>query len=87
MGRKRRFSVKRYPDRRDALVTWNHGTNGQGYNVLWGIASDKLYSSRMVHGKDSLELRCLSVDESYYFSIETFNENGISERTKIISVK
>jgi hypothetical protein len=78
------FSVNRKADRRDALITWNNQTNCQGYNVLWGIAPDKLYSSWMVYDKNSLELKCLSVDQTYYFSIEAFNENGISERVKVV---
>lgn len=81
------FSVKRDQDRRDAVVTWRQGKDCQGYNVLWGIAPGKLYNSWMVYGKDTLNLRCLSVNQSYYFTIEAFNENGISERTKIIDVK
>ncbi|TAN15233.1 MAG: 1,4-beta-xylanase [Chitinophagaceae bacterium] len=81
------FSVKRDQDRRDAVVTWRQGKDCQGYNVLWGIAPGKLYNSWMVYGKDTLNLRCLSVNQSYYFTIEAFNENGISGRTKIIDVK
>lgn len=86
-GIAKNVSIKRYKDRRDALVTWNHEPKCQGYNVLWGIAPDKLYSSWMVYSKDSLVLRCLNTAESYYFSIEAFNENGVSKRTKIINVK
>lgn len=76
------FSVARKSDRRDAAINWTAQPNCQGYNVLWGIAPDKLYSSWMVYGKNSLELKSLTVDQSYYFSVEAFNENGISERTK-----
>jgi hypothetical protein len=78
------FSVNRYQDRRDALVTWDHQQNCQGYNVLWGIAPDKLYSSWMVYDKNSLELKSLTVDQTYYFVIEAFNENGVSERSRVV---
>ena len=81
------FFVNRKTDRRDALVTWNNQPNCQGYNILWGIAPDKLYSSWMVYDKNSLELKSLSVDQAYYFSIEAFNENGISERMKVVKVE
>lgn len=81
------FSVNRKTDRRDVMITWNNQPNSQGYNVLWGIAPDKLYSSWMVYEKNSLELKSLSVDQAYYFAIEAFNENGISERTKVIKVE
>lgn len=81
------FSINRKTDRRDAMITWSNQTNCQGYNVLWGIAPDKLYSSWMVYDKNSLELKSLSVDQTYYFSIEAFNENGVSQRAKVIKVE
>ena len=81
------LSVNRYQDRRDALVTWEQQKNCQGYNVLWGIAPDKLYSSWMVYDKNSLELKSLTVDQTYYFAIEAFNENGVSERTKVVKAE
>jgi hypothetical protein len=81
------FAVNRHADRRDALITWDQQTGCQGYNILWGIAPDKLYDSWMVYGKNSLELKSLAVDQTYYFSIEAFNENGISERTKIVKAE
>ena len=81
------FSVQRKTDRRDAMISWNSQPGSQGYNILWGIAPDKLYSSWMIYGQNTLELKSLSVDQQYYFSIESFNENGISERTKVIKVE
>jgi hypothetical protein len=69
------------------MITWDAQKNVQGYNVLWGIAPDKLYSSWLVYDKNSLELRSLSVDQGYYFAVEAFNENGISERTKAVKVE
>jgi hypothetical protein len=83
----RNFSVRRHADRRDATLTWERQTGAQGYNVLWGIAPDKLYSSWLVYGANSLELRSLSVEQGYYFAVEAFDENGISERTKVVKVE
>lgn len=81
------LAVNRHQDRRDALISWEPQKNCQGYNVLWGIAPDKLYSSWLVYDKNQLELKSLTVDQSYYFAVEAFNENGISERTKIVKVE
>jgi hypothetical protein len=80
------FSVKRKADRRDAMITWQKQSGAQGYNVIWGIAPDKLYNSWMVYDKNSLDLKSLTVDQSYYFSVEAFNENGVSARTKTVKV-
>lgn len=86
-GKITNFKVNRNKDRRDATLTWNKQPGCQGYNILWGIAPDKLYQSWMVYDKNNLDMRCLSVDQVYYFSIEGFNENGVGERSKVIAVK
>lgn len=74
-------------DRRDALLTWEAGKNCQGYNIRWGIAPDKLYNSWLVYGKNELLLKSLTTDQSYYFTIEAFNENGISEPARLVEAK
>ncbi|GKH23586.1 endo-1,4-beta-xylanase [Bacteroides uniformis] len=74
------FTVVREADERNARISWKSVKGAQGYNVLWGVAPDKLYSSWMVYGDNSLDLRALTVGQKYYFAIESFNENGISQR-------
>ncbi|HLT50705.1 MAG TPA: family 43 glycosylhydrolase [Arenibacter sp.] len=80
----KKFSVARKTDKRDVLITWSPQKNSTGYNVLWGIAPDKLYSSWMVYGENNLEIKSLNTDQTYYFAIEAFNENGVSERSKLV---
>ena len=74
------FTVVREADERNVRISWKAVKGAQGYNVLWGVALDKLYSSWMVYGDNSLDLRALTVGQKYYFAIEAFNENGISQR-------
>ena len=74
------FTVVREADERNARISWKAVKGAQGYNVLWGVALDKLYSSWMVYGDNSLDLRALTVGQKYYFAIEAFNENGTSQR-------
>lgn len=81
------FTINRKTDRRDAIIRWKAQPNAQGYNVIWGIAPDKLYSSWMVYGNNELDLKALNRDQEYYFTIEAFNEHGVSERTGIIKVE
>lgn len=78
------FKVTRDDDRRDARLSWDAQDNAQGYNVRWGIAPDKLYSSWLVYGNNQLVIKALTTHQSYYFTIEAFNENGISPLTEII---
>lgn len=78
------FKAQRKADKRDALLSWDKVNGAQGYNVKWGIAPDKLYNSWLVYEDNKLDLRSLNVDQSYYFTVEAFNENGISKTTKLI---
>ncbi|MBU0696506.1 MAG: family 43 glycosylhydrolase [Bacteroidetes bacterium] len=78
----RNFKVNRQTDKRDAMVTWDKAKDAQGYNIKWGIAPDKLYNSWLIYGENHLDLKSLNDDQIYYFSIEAFNENGISKSLK-----
>ena len=44
------FTVVREADERNVRISWKAVKGAQGYNVLWGVAPDKLYSSWMVYG-------------------------------------
>jgi hypothetical protein len=81
------FNIKRETDRRDVAFTWNPVNGAQGYNIRWGIAPEKLYQSWLVYDTNEHFMRCLDRDTPYYFSIEAFNESGISEKNEIIFVQ
>lgn len=81
------FEINRQTDRRDVSFSWDAVEGAQGYNIRWGIAPDKLYQSWLVYDTNTHFMRCLDRDTSYYFSIEAFNENGISERSEIQMIK
>ncbi|MBE7169376.1 MAG: family 43 glycosylhydrolase [Williamsia sp.] len=81
------FSVVRSKDRRDALISWAAQPGAQGCHVLWGIAPGKLYSSWQVYGTNRLELKALTTDQAYYFSVEPFNEGGVGPKSKLVRVE
>lgn len=78
------FKVNRGTDRREAKLSWKAVKGSQGYNVKWSIAPNKLYSSWLVYDRNSLDLKSLGTDQAYYFSVEAFNENGISKPSSSI---
>ncbi|MDT7829371.1 family 43 glycosylhydrolase [Pricia sp. S334] len=80
------IEIIRNDQRRGAKISWKPVKNAQGYNVLWGIAPDKLYSSWLIYGEESLQLKSLNTDQTYYFTVEAFNENGVSERNPVTEV-
>jgi len=81
----RGLAVRRDADRRNALITWERAPEAVGYNVLWGIAPNKLYQTYQVFADrpDTLELRALTVGQGYYFAVEAFNENGVSRQSDV----
>ena len=79
------FTVSRNEtDTRKALVEWPADDLATGYVVNYGIAPDKLYASVMVYDADSLMLTGLNRDVMYYFSIDAFNESGITKGTAVV---
>ncbi|MFD1003505.1 family 43 glycosylhydrolase [Ohtaekwangia kribbensis] len=84
-----KFSAVRDTDPRNAFVKWQKVPGATGYNILWGIAKDKLYQTYQVFADqpESLEVRALTKGVSYYFAIEVFNENGVSSVSEAVLVK
>ncbi len=81
-----KFTAIRQYDTRNANITWEAVKGATGYNILWGIASDKVYQTYQVWADQptQLEVRALTVGQKYYFAIEAFNENLVSVQSKVI---
>ena len=79
----KKLTLERHEDRRDITINWTPVKDAQGYNVLWGISPDKLYSSWMVYDRNELLMKSLTINQSYYFCVEAFNENGVSIRSSV----
>ena len=79
------FEAKRDTDTRNANVKWEKVPKAMGYNIRWGIAPDKLYQTYQIWADEPSEkqIRALTVGQKYYFTIEAFNENGVSSLSKI----
>ena len=54
-----------------------------GYVIYFGKDPDKLYGSIMVFGKNEYFWTGADRTDEYYFQVEAFNANGISERSQI----
>ena len=73
-------------DRCIAYLKWDNSPDAVGVNIYFGTQKDKIYHNYQVIGADSVTIRSLGSLSKYYFSIEAFNENGISQRSEIIEV-
>ena len=74
------MTVRRDTDPRNAFIAWRRVAGVVGYNILWGIHPKKLYQTYQVFADqgETLEIRALTVGQEYYFAIEAFDENGVS---------
>ncbi|MEQ9441058.1 MAG: family 43 glycosylhydrolase [Cyclobacteriaceae bacterium] len=86
-GPVKQLQAVREEDRRNVKLSWKAQPNSQGYNVRWGIAPDKLYSAWLVYDQHTLDLRSLNVDQTYYFTVEAFNENGLGTASAKVKVE
>ncbi|HMC54582.1 MAG TPA: discoidin domain-containing protein [Gemmatimonadaceae bacterium] len=82
-------TARRDRDERNAMISWRGVPGAVGYNVRWGIAPDKLYSTyqRWADQGASLELRALSVGQAYWVALESFDENGVSVLSPAVPIR
>jgi hypothetical protein len=74
-------------ERRNAWLKWQQTDKATGYTIYAGIAPDKLYNSIMLYNSNEYYFTAMDKDQTYYFQIEAFNENGIGVRSEVIKVE
>jgi xylan 1,4-beta-xylosidase len=74
-------------DRCIVNLKWDKNPDAIGFNIRYGAQKDKLYHNYQVLGADSVTIRSLNSLSKYYFSVDAFNENGVTEGSRIISVE
>ncbi|MEO7393734.1 MAG: discoidin domain-containing protein, partial [Chitinophagaceae bacterium] len=70
-------------DKRSAFIKWRPVDNAFAYNIYYGTHPEKLYTSIMIHANNEYWLKTMDSQKTYYFTIESINENGVSERTPV----
>ena len=78
-----RADPKKYGERRSIWMKWKQNQNADGYVIYFGKSPSKLYGSIMVYGKNEYFFTGADRVDEYYFQIEAFNNNGISERSEV----
>jgi xylan 1,4-beta-xylosidase len=74
-------------DKRSAWIRWSPVENAFAYNIYYGTEPDKLYNCVMVHDQNEYWFKAMDSQQTYWFTIEAINENGVSEKFKTIEVK
>nr|HPJ82462.1 carbohydrate-binding protein [Bacteroidales bacterium] len=84
-GRITHFSAQRNPlDKRNVSLSWSKADHATGYNISYGTDRNKLYLDHMVYRDTTLVINSLNSKLDYYFTIESFNENGITPNQQIV---
>ena len=65
-------------DSMSCRMTWKKAEGAIGYNVRFGIAPDKLYSSYQVYAQEEAFIITLNAGQEYYYAIDAYNENGVT---------
>lgn len=65
-------------------IKWQQNPDADGYVIYFGKSPATLYGSIMVNGKNEYYFTGMDRGDAYYFQIEAFNNNGISERSEIV---
>jgi hypothetical protein len=73
-------------DRAVVKLNWTKSAGATGYNIRYGTAKDKLYHTYQVLLKDTVTIRSLNSLQKYYFTIDAFNENGVTKGTKVVEL-
>lgn len=74
-------------DKRSAYIKWNPVDDAYAYNLYYGTSPDKLYSCIMIHDFNEYWFKAMDSQKTYYFTIESINEHGISARTPIVKAE
>lgn len=77
---------QRQADRCSVKLTWTASAGAVGYNIRYGIEKDKLYHTYQVLGVNSLTINSLNSFQKYYFTIDSFNENGTAIGETVVEV-
>ena len=70
-------------DPRKVQLRWDPTENTTGYNIRYGTDKDKLYSNYIVYGSLPPTISSLNTKETYYFTLDTFNEAGVTRGTEV----
>lgn len=80
-------AVRDNTDDRYSTVTWDASKDADGYVVTFGYRPDYLNQSIMIKdpSKTSLDIHILTPGEKYYYRVDAYNENGVTEGRDIVA--
>jgi xylan 1,4-beta-xylosidase len=71
-------------DKRKVHLSWTRAEGATGYVISYGPDAGRLYNDYQVYGDTTLTINSLNAALDYWFSITSFNENGIREQEDLV---
>jgi hypothetical protein len=81
------LNAERQTDRTSVKLNWTKSPGAIGYNIRYGVSKDKLYHTYQVLGSESVSINSLNSKQKYYFSVDAFNESGVTKGEKVVEVE
>ncbi|WP_281296992.1 family 43 glycosylhydrolase [Flavobacterium limnophilum] len=79
-------AVRDVSDACNVALDWPKNAKATGYNIRYGTAPDKLCLNYQVLEANTLTIHSLDALQDYYFTIDTFNETGITKGKIVVKV-
>lgn len=79
--------LRTHKDKRSAWLKWGPVDNAYAYNIYFGTDPQKMHNCIMVHDANEYYYKGMDNEKTYYFSIESVNENGISARSEVMKAE
>jgi len=74
-------------DGRQADISWSPVAGADGYVIRYGIARNRLFTSYQVNGETSVHIHTLNVGVPYFFTVDSFNDTGVTKGLDIVGAK
>ena len=78
---------RRADNNRSIGIAWEAAPGAQGYIIRYGTSPDKLYTHYQVIGDTSKVINSLVRGVDYYFTIDSYNENGVTQGTEVLKAE
>jgi len=84
--------VQRAADEREATVSITPVPGALGYNILWGVAPDRLFLTYQIYDDEladideRVQVRALNTGVDYWFAVEAFSPGGVSGLSEVVAV-
>ena len=79
------LKADRTGDRRDMTISWNPVPGATGYFLRWSTEPDELYYTCETK-EPQISLGLFSSDTDYYFTVDAYNESGVTLGKEVIHV-